>query len=92
MEKAIRKGSTVGTTAPGENNYSSMLDSLSTLPDELRDFPPSEEFMLSMVEVYFRNSGNWSLSFTHEGLFRARLQEQKVSKHLLYAVCAASLR
>jgi len=93
MEQAMRKGSTIETSPIQPSSKRSQFAARQTdLPDELQNYPPMDEYMLNLVDVYFRNMGDWSLTFMHEGMFRTKMREQTLPKHLLYAVCAASLK
>jgi hypothetical protein len=91
MEKAMRKGPT-GEPSSGSDPSTMSFDSFSELPEELGIFPPSEEVVVNLVDVYFRLLQDSFFNFLHEGLFTNQLQEQRVPKALLYAVCAASAR
>jgi hypothetical protein len=88
----MRKGPNVEITTPQASTRAMSLDSLPELPEELRRFPPPDEVQLNLIDIYFRYLGHWSVGFLHEGIFRKRLQEQTIPKHLLYAVCAASAK
>jgi len=68
------------------------LETFSELPEELRAFPPSEEVIVNLVDVYFRLLQDSFFNFLHEGLFTNQLQEQRIPKPLLYAMCAVSAR
>lgn len=92
MEQAMRKGSKSEPAGRSRDTNWPSIDSYSDLPEELRDFPPSEEVILNLVDVYFRFLGNLSFNFLHEGVFRSRLQENMIPKQLLYAVCATSVK
>ena len=92
MEKAMRKGSTTESSASTLDPSSMSLETFSELPDDLRVFPPSEEVIVNLVDVYFRLLQDSFFNFLHEGLFTNQLQEQRVPKSLLYAMCAVSAR
>src|SRR5271170_6563830 len=92
MEKAMRKGSTGDPSTSTQGPSLMSLESFSDLPEELGAFPPSEEVIVNLVDVYFRLLQDSFFNFLHEGLFTNLLQEQRIPKALLYAVCAASAR
>ena len=87
MEKAMRTGSAAGTSAAQSTG-----DPFLELPDELSIFPPSDEVVNDLVDVYFRFLQDSVFNFLHEGVFKSRMQETTLPQCLIYAVCAASVR
>jgi hypothetical protein len=92
MEKAMRRGSEGETSMVSQDLSSMSFDEFSDLPDELGLFPPSEDVIVTLVDVYFRLIGESFFNFLHEGLFRARMQQNALPTSLLYALCATSAR
>src|SRR5271156_3881262 len=92
MEKAMRKGSTGEPSTSTQDPLSMSLETFSDLPEELEPFIQSEEVIVNLVDTYFRLVQDSFFNFLHEGLFTNQLQEQRVPKPLLYAMCAASAR
>ena len=92
MEKAMRKGSTSDPSTSTQDPSSMSLETFSELPEALGAFPPSDEVIVNLVDVYFRLLQNSFFNFLHEGLFTNQLQEQRIPKPLLYAMCAASAK
>lgn len=92
MEKAMRKGPESDAPTTSQQLSSMLSEPGNDLPEELSAFPPSDAIMEDLVDVYFRLLGDSFFSFLHHGLFTRKMQENTISKALLYAVCAVSAR
>ena len=89
----MRRGSE-GQASSGQDLTSSRIPFLPLLdvPEELQSFPPSDDIIVNLVNVYFHLLQDSYFSFLHEGQFTTQFQDKSIPESVLYSVCATSAR
>ena len=54
MEQAMQKGPAAEESTFFQDSSSMSFESFSDIPEELGIFPPSEEVIVNLVDIYFR--------------------------------------